>query len=256
MPNQNSSRRKRQGKKKKKTPKGSKGKQQKKHKKKTKRKRDSSSSSAEDKPSDKRKKKGERTDDEKTAFPGTTYKYLGGKELPGTTADRAKIAYPRKFKLNILREMAPELITAIKSIKVSETQTDKLFLIATDLGPHCHLKTIPLHSKSRLGFKEVMLKDCGGMGKQRLSEVRADFSNLDEVAQKYKWDQECIPAEFQDKGSYWTERTNTGEYVLCDKHGRRATVAGTVAPQPQLIYNATEGGQHQIIQGIHKHNCE
>jgi hypothetical protein len=152
--------------------------------------------------------------------------------------------------------MAPELITAIKSIKVSETQTDKLFLIATDLGPHCPLKTIPLHSKSRLGFKEVMLHDCGGMGKQRQSEVRADFSNLDEVAQKYKWDQECIPAEFQDKGSDWTERTGTGEYVLCDKHGRRATVAGTVAPQPQLIYNATEGGQHQIIQGIHKHNCE
>jgi hypothetical protein len=71
--------------------------------------------------------------------------------------------------------MAPELLTAIKSIKVSETQTDKLFLIATDLGPHCPLKTIPLHSKSRLGFKEVMLKDCGGTGKQRLSEVRADF---------------------------------------------------------------------------------
>ena len=105
MPNQNRSRRKRQRARRRRHIKGARASNSRKHKKKTKRKRDSSSSSAEDKPSDKWKKKGESSDDEKTAFPGTTYKYLGGKELPGTTADRAKIAYPKKFKLNILREM-------------------------------------------------------------------------------------------------------------------------------------------------------
>jgi hypothetical protein len=117
--------------------------------------------------------------------------------------------------------MAPDLCTAIKSIKLTETQTDKLFLIATDLGPHCPLKTIPLVAKSRMGFKHLMMKDCAAMGKTRLQEVKSDFSNLDQVAQKYKWECECIPAEFQDKGSHWTERSGTGEYVLCDDHGQK-----------------------------------
>lgn len=49
-------------------------------------------------------------DDDDAEFPGTTYRFLGGKELPGTTNERAKQAYPRRHKYAILMRMANELI--------------------------------------------------------------------------------------------------------------------------------------------------
>jgi hypothetical protein len=58
--------------------------------------------------SKKPEKKGSSSDDQDAAaFPGTTYRFLGGKELPGSAAERAKQSYPKRHKVGILKEMCP-----------------------------------------------------------------------------------------------------------------------------------------------------
>ncbi len=52
------------------------------------------------------KAKGSSSDDHDAAtFPGTTYRFLGGKELPGSSSERAKQSYPKSHKVAILKEM-------------------------------------------------------------------------------------------------------------------------------------------------------
>ena len=55
-------------------------------------------------------------DDEDAVFPGTTYRFLGGKELPNTTNERAKQAYPRRHRYAILMKMMPELIGNLRQL--------------------------------------------------------------------------------------------------------------------------------------------
>ena len=67
------------------------------------------------KPGKKKDKKCSSSDDQDAAaFPGTTYRYLGGKELPGSSAERAKQSYPKTHKVAILKEMCP-IITLTRS---------------------------------------------------------------------------------------------------------------------------------------------
>ena len=64
--------------------------------------------------------KGSSSDDHDTAaFPGTTYRFLGGKELPGSTTERAKQSYPKSHKVAILKEMCP-IITVTRPVGMVE----------------------------------------------------------------------------------------------------------------------------------------
>ena len=61
-----------------------------------------------DKDSRKQKKlKSQDSDNEKADFPGSTYRYLGGKDLAGTTPDRAKCCYPKRWKVLMLQRIHP-----------------------------------------------------------------------------------------------------------------------------------------------------
>jgi hypothetical protein len=60
------------------------------------------------------KKSSDDDDQDAAAFPGTTYRFLGGKELPGSTAERAKQSYPKSHKVAILKEMC-SIITVTRS---------------------------------------------------------------------------------------------------------------------------------------------
>ena len=64
--------------------------------------------------------KGSSSDDhDAAAFPGTTYRFLGGKELPGSTTERAKQSYPKSHKVAILKEMCP-IITVTRPVGMVE----------------------------------------------------------------------------------------------------------------------------------------
>jgi len=47
-------------------------------------------------------------DNEYAAFPGTTYRFLGGKDLPTSTPERNKQAYPKCWKASILMRLRPD----------------------------------------------------------------------------------------------------------------------------------------------------
>jgi hypothetical protein len=44
-------------------------------------------------------------DHDAAPFPGTTYRFLGGKELPGSSTERSRQSYPKSHKVAILKEM-------------------------------------------------------------------------------------------------------------------------------------------------------
>lgn len=130
---------------------------------------------------------------------------------------------------------------------------DKLFFIATDLGPHVQIRHFAV--STRADFAELILSHCSNRGLQRIQALNPDFSNLDVIAAMYGWKQAASPPELQHKPSFWIERSDSGSFELCSKAtGCKVYLACPLDPPPQLIYNA--GGFYEVLQLGIKSGCD
>jgi len=138
---------------------------------------------------------------------------------------------------------------------LTELQVDKLILIGTDLGPHVQLAAFAASCKTRSEFCNHIATKCQSKGTIRLSSVKPDLSNLDEIATLYGWKSAASPPELSAMPSFWCERDAAGNFLLCDKAtGCKQIVAGPMDPMPRLVYSNL--GFYELLQYGCRVRCE
>ena len=148
--------------------------------------------------------------------------------------------------------------TSLRSQNLSEGQVDKLFWIATLLGPHVQLKSFKCSTVTRrVDFHRVILQDNGDKGKARLEVVDDDYANLDSIDAE-KWIEVCKPPEDPKQLPQFyikLDTKGTGAFLLFDKTTQRSQcVAAPGDPVPKINFNCG-ARQWEVLQHGTSNSC-
>ena len=141
-----------------------------------------------------------------------------------------------------------------RQCNLTDTQVDKLFWIATGLGPHTLLKSFIISKCSnRKMFHDLIVREAlTDGGKEKLDPISNDYSNL-EAYDPAGWQLACTPAEdTKSLGLFYIRRSKQDQsYELWDKtNSASRTVAGPCDAPPKVTYNVSlkryELSQHGI----------